>query len=105
MIRVVGLMAGYLWFLWEILEFLYFLSVHLESYVTSRLASKKPPISNSKMLKGDLGGYASLQQLSMQQIIKFGLGSMKKATWDNGKHKRAKMMKHQVRSYKLINCT
>ena len=24
MIRVVGLMAGYLWFLWEILEILYF---------------------------------------------------------------------------------
>jgi len=48
--------------------------------MTSRWASKKPPISNSKMLKGDLGGYASLQQLSMQQIIKFGLGSMKKAT-------------------------
>jgi len=48
--------------------------------MTSRLASKKPPIINSKMLKGDLGGYASLQQLSMQQIIKFGLGSMKKAT-------------------------
>jgi hypothetical protein len=31
------------------------------------------------MVKGDLGGYASLQQLSVHRITKFGLGSMKKA--------------------------
>jgi len=49
-IRVVGLMAGCFWFLWEFLKFLYFLEcpskiiggLHMET-------SKKPSVSNSKI--------------------------------------------------------